>query len=208
MALATGHSRRLTDEYIQKGLVKVNGYPAIIGQDINNQDTVTLGGKLIKIKQTQTILFYKPVGFVCSRKGQGSKTIYDLLPKQFHNLKPIGRLDKDSSGLLLLTNDGNLAHQLTHPKFIKEKVYIVSISPNLSNEHKYNIEKGLLLTDGISKLKLRRINNKWQITMHEGKNRQIRRTFAQLGYKVNSLQRTNFGDYALNNLKAGKFIKL
>lgn len=205
LALATGHSRRLIDELIQKGLVKVNGCTATIGQAVNDQDMITLSGKSIRITQTQTIMLNKPVGYVCSRKGQGNKTIYSLLPKQLHNLKPVGRLDKNSSGLLLLTNNGNFAHQLTHPKFVKEKVYIVSVSPSLTNEHKRTIEKGIFLTDGISKLKLRKIDDNWQITMHEGKNRQIRRTFSAIGYKVQKLHRIRLGDYQLKNLPIGKF---
>jgi 23S rRNA pseudouridine2605 synthase len=213
IATATGLSRRAADAAIEQGQVNVNDKPAGIGQDVSSDDVVTFNGRTLHASedmQFQTILLYKPVGYVCSRNGQGSRTIYDLLPKKLHQLKPIGRLDKDSSGLLLLTNDGALAHQLTHPSFQKTKTYEVQLDKPLMPLHRQMIsDHGVQLDDGPSKLQLERltdgIDTNWQITMHEGRNRQIRRTFAALGYTVVKLRRTSFGSYTLLDLKPGAY---
>lgn len=211
IALATGVSRRQADNFINSQLIKVNGTVAKNGQIVTENDKVEYQDKFLTLPSLMTIVLNKPTGYVCSRSGQGSKTIYDLLPKNLHHLKSIGRLDKNSSGLLLLTNDGELSQKLTHPSYKKEKIYIVSVSPDLSQEHKDMIEVGVKLEDGISKLRLKKISDnpqKWQVTMHEGRNRQIRRTFSSLGYKVISLHRTNFGIYTIDNIQSGKFKKI
>lgn len=213
IAQATGLSRRVADKAIEQGNVLVNGLPPTTGQDITSQDVVTLSGKtLTPPAQTQTIMLNKPTGYVVSRDGQGSKTIYELLPQELHQLKPIGRLDKDSSGLLLLTNDGQLAQELTHPKYQKTKIYEVKLSQPLAPLHRQMIsDHGIQLTDGPSKLILERIQDgndkEWRVTMHEGRNRQIRRTFAALGYNITKLHRTHFGNYSLAELKTGDFLK-
>lgn len=152
----------------------------------------------------------KPVGYIVSRNGQGAKTIYQLLPDEYFKLKPIGRLDKDSSGLLLLSDDGQLAQSLTHPKYQKIKLYQVKLNQDLMPLHQQMIsEYGIKLEDGISKLQLSKIieNNQkyWLVTMSEGRNRQIRRTFESLNYKIISLHRIKFGQYDLLNLPVGKF---
>ena len=181
------------------------------GALVHPDDAVTLDGKALSLpEETMTIMLNKPAGYVVSRDGQGSKTIYDLLPPELHNLKPIGRLDKDSSGLLLLTNDGNLAHQLTHPSFQKVKIYEVELDKPLEPLHRQMIsDHGIALEDGVSKLQLERLeegqDKKWRVTMHEGRNRQIRRTFAALGYTVTKLHRTHFGTYSLNHLSPGTY---
>ena len=153
----------------------------------------------------------KPAGYVCSRRGQGSQTVYDLLPPELHQLKPVGRLDKDSSGLLLLTNDGDLANRLTHPRYGKAKLYQIKLNKSLPPEHQQQVESGVQLEDGLSRLKLDRPDDRrtsWQITMYEGRNRQIRRTFSKLGYNVVELQRTQLGPHSLGNLKTGSYSHL
>lgn len=206
IALHTGLSRRRADQLIKAGKASVNGSPAQLGQSVNAHDKIVVNGLDILQSETKimTIMLNKPAGYVCSRNGQGNKTIYDLLPAEFHNLKPVGRLDKDSSGLLLLTNDGQLANQLTHPSYRKEKVYEVELDQPLSKEDLDRITKASVqLEDGPSRFKLNYLNDrgtKLKVTMHEGRNRQIRRTFAALGYKVARLHRTHFGDYALGTL--------
>lgn len=213
VATATGLSRRKADDVLEQGLVSVNGKPAGIGQDISASDVVTFNGRVLHAHedmQFQTILLNKPVGYVCSRNGQGSRTIYDLLPKKLHQLKPVGRLDKDSSGLLLLTNDGALAHQLTHPSFQKNKTYEIQLDKPLAPLHRQMVsDHGIQLDDGPSRLQLDRLQDgsdtTWKITMHEGRNRQIRRTFAALGYTVVKLRRTSFGSYTLLDLKPGAY---
>jgi 23S rRNA pseudouridine2605 synthase len=208
VALALGISRRAADKLADEGEILVNGRAARTGYDVSEHDVVTYHDKVLAAAPTQTILFNKPAGYVVSREGQGSKTIYELLPTELLHLKPVGRLDKDSSGLLLLTNDGQLADRLTHPRYEKEKVYEVKLKKSLYDEDKQEIEQGVQLDDGLSKLHLEGSGSTWRITMHEGRNRQIRRTFSALGYEVIELHRTNFGDYKLDELRPGKFRKV
>jgi 23S rRNA pseudouridine2605 synthase len=206
VALATGMSRRAADKAIQEGSVVVNGSQATLGQDVTEADKITINNKQIKLPTvTTTLILNKPVDYVCSRQGQGSKTIYNLLPTELHNLKPVGRLDKNSSGLLLMTDDGNLSNRLTHPKYSKEKIYEVELSHPLTNSDATRIQNGVELEDGLSKLQLKGQGTDWTVTMSEGRNRQIRRTFAALGYTVTNLHRTHFGPYKLENLMLGKY---
>lgn len=203
LAQHTRLSRRAADKAIEQGKVDVNGLKPALGQLITLTDTVQFEGRIIKpeSKKITTIMLNKPVGYVCSRNGQGSKTIYDLIPNELQYLKAVGRLDKDSSGLILLTNNGQLAHELTHPSYQKTKVYEITLDKTLAPLHQQIIsDKGINLEDGPSKLVLENIDNSrvhWQVTMREGRNRQIRRTFAALGYKVVALHRISFGSYEL-----------
>ena len=162
------------------------------------------------------IAFHKPVGYVCSRRAQGSApTLYDLLPAKYRHLKTVGRLDKDSSGLILLTNDGDFAFQMTHPKFRKTKVYEVELNRPLEPLHQQMIsDYGVKLEDGISKFKVitstestedQLSRTRFTVVLTEGRNRQIRRTFAALGYRVTKLHRTTFGQYELGDLQPGKY---
>lgn len=211
LALALGVSRRSADDLIAKKQILVNGQIAVIGQRIIDEDQVTINGKKICRKSHQLIALNKPVGYLCSRASQGGvPTIYKLLPRKFHHLKPVGRLDKDSSGLILLTNDGDLAHQMTHPSFYKIKRYLVTIDQPLQPLHRQMINDfGINLPDGPSKLTLERQSegddNRWIVEMSEGRNRQIRRTFAALGYQVKKLHRTHFGQYSLDDLQRGSW---
>lgn len=215
VAAGSGLSRRAADQAIQDGRVFVNGERASIATEVTATDVVTLDGTpLTAPASARTILFNKPVGYVVSREGQGSKTIYDLLPPELYQLKPVGRLDKDSSGLLLLTNNGELAHQLTHPSFRKTKIYEVELDAPLEPLHRQMIaDMGVQLDDGPSRLGLERLqegnDRAWRITMHEGRNRQIRRTFSALGYTVTRLHRIQFGQYRLpTSLEAGTHLEM
>lgn len=208
VAQATGMSRRAADEAVRSGKVLINHKPAELGSEIKPTDEVTLDGKKLKpASKHKTIMLNKPYGYVCSRNGQGSKTVYELLPIQYHTLKPVGRLDKDTSGLLLLTDDGELANKLTHPRYQKEKTYSVKLNKPLDQEVKDKLLTGVKLSDGLSKfIQLNDCsNNTYELTLAEGRNRQIRRTFNSLGYKVNLLHRIKFGNYNLSNLRSGKF---
>lgn len=201
------YSRREADELIAKGMVTVNGTVASLGQRIEISDVVAINGHLLAAISYIYVLFHKPVGYVCSRRSQGAPTVYDLLPRKYQHLNTVGRLDKDSSGLLLLTNDGQYAHEMTHPSFEKEKVYEIALSANLKDEQKQKIEAGLELEDGNSQLKIESLGSpdRWRVVMGEGRNRQIRRTFAAMGLEVTALHRTQFGPYSLEGLKSGKF---
>ena len=211
VALALGVSRRQADELIEQGKVTVNDQPAKLGQHITTTDIIRHGNKRLTAQTHQLILLHKPVGYLCSRASQGGvPTIYELLPKDLHHLKPVGRLDKDSSGLILLTNDGDFAHQMTHPSFYKIKRYLVTLDQPLQPLHRQMINDfGVQLPDGPSRLTLERQHDgdahRWIVQMSEGRNRQIRRTFAALGYTVIKLHRTDFGNYTLGDIKRGEF---
>lgn len=213
IASSSSLSRRAADIAISSGRVRLNGSIPDTGQDVTPSDVVTLDGvKLVIPSTTTTIMLNKPVGYVCSRNGQGSSTIYELLPAELQDLQPIGRLDKNSSGLLLLTNDGALAQQLTHPSFQKAKIYDIKLNQPLQPLHQQMIsDHGITLADGISRLQLQKNDDDrlgWQVTMHEGRNRQIRRTFSALGYEVDRLHRIQFGHFMLKNLDSGTIYRL
>lgn len=224
LAERAGLSRREADDAIESGRVLVDDKPARIGGRVNSGDVVMLDGREIPFEANFIYLaLNKPVGYVCSRKRQGeTPTLYELLPEKYHNLKTVGRLDKDSSGLILLTNDGDFAFRMTHPKFIKVKVYEVELNKDLEPLHQQEISDfGVMLDDGVSRLMLSRLDDeasegtserqkngsrrKWRVEMSEGRNRQIRRTFKALGYNVEKLHRIKFGNYMLNGLKLGKY---
>lgn len=209
VALATGISRRKADYLLKSGQLKINGSLAEIGAEISAKDVVTMNGKELSVSNKKTTLILnKPEGYVVSRDGQGAKTIYELLPDKYSALKPVGRLDKNSSGLLLFSDDGQLAQKLTHPSFNKQKRYLITINKALDSADEVKIRNGVTLNDGKSKLHLSDINvsrTKMTVSMSEGKNRQIRRTFDSLGYKVTRLKRISFGDYSLGELTEGKW---
>lgn len=210
LALHADMSRRSADSAVINGRVKINDVRAELGAEVNEQDTVYLDGKLVwkREEKSLVIILNKPTTYVCSRAGQGSKTVYDLLPSHLHHLKAVGRLDKDSSGLLLMTNDGELHHTLTHPSFNKQKRYEVTLDRQLSFSEIHKLNKGIALEDGLSKLHVTPLKGRvYEVKMSEGRNRQIRRTFAALNILVTALHRTDFGPYHLGSLLSGKYIK-
>ncbi len=205
----TTHSRRRADQIIGRGSVTVNGKTATTGMQVEDGDNVHIDQKLVRTRVTEaiTVMLNKPIGYVCSRKGQGAPTVYSLLPLKYHHLDTVGRLDKESSGLLILTSDGELNQRLTHPSYQKEKMYNVKLDKAMAANDQKTIINGVTLSDGVSKLTLKPIgtaHTSWEVRMHEGRNRQIRRSFAVLGYAVTELQRLSFGDYKLGTLKSGE----
>lgn len=212
IALQLGISRREADNLIEYDHVRINGEKVTLGARFNEGDQITVKNTPLGNNTTFSYLaMHKPIGYVSSRKQQGETlTIYSLLPEQYHHLKPVGRLDKDTSGIILLTNDGDFAFEMTHPKFYKTKIYEVSLDKALAPLHQQMIgDHGIQLEDGPSQLVVERTDDTrlhWIVTMHEGRNRQIRRTFSALGYKVTALHRTNFGHYSLGEIKPGTFI--
>lgn len=212
LAERLGVSRREADDLISSGQITVNGQIASLGNKVDTKSIICYNNKTIPFETNYTyIAFNKPVGYVCSRRAQGqAPTLYDLLPQEYRKLKTVGRLDKDSSGLILLTNDGDFAFQMTHPKFRKTKVYEVELNRPLEPLHQQMIsDYGVMLDDGPSRFKIIRKDTpdtkSYQVILTEGRNRQIRRTFAALGYRVTKLHRTQFGKYELNNLASGKY---
>ncbi len=214
LAESLGISRREADDLIASGKVTVDGKAAVLGQRVDAGSGVCVDGRKVEFLAKYTYLaMNKPVGYVCSRKRQGEvPTIYELLPENYRELKTVGRLDKDSSGLILLTNDGDFAFQMTHPKFVKEKVYEVRLDRELEPLHQQMIaDFGVDLPDGRSRLGLERLDDSrryWKVTMSEGRNRQIRRTFGALGYDVVDLHRVRFGKYELSGLPEGEFVEV
>lgn len=217
LAHVLGISRREADNWIERGRVQVNGTVASLGLVVqperdqiicNNQPLTT------ETKQYTYLLMNKPVGYVCSRRQQGTiPTIYSLLPEKYHSLKVAGRLDKDSCGLLLLTDDGDTVFKLTHPKFGKEKVYHVALHRAVTPEDLEKINQGIMLEDGNSDMRVKPIRsdreaNLYEVIMHEGRNRQIRRTFGGLGYTVIHLERISFGDYTLTELQGKRILQI
>ena len=207
LALSAELSRRASDKAIQEGRVLVNNSPAVLGQEISEDDEVKLDNQIIMPKDNLTLVLNKPTGYVCSRNGQGSPTVYELLPKKYHHLQTVGRLDKDSSGLLLMTNDGNLANELTHPRYSKEKIYQVKLNKPLGLADKKELLTGIKLDDGLSKFITldKSSDNIYKVVLAEGRNRQIRRTFAALGYNVQDLHRIQIGNYLLDKLEPGQY---
>jgi 23S rRNA pseudouridine2605 synthase len=220
LAQSLGISRRKADELIFDGKVKIDDKTAIIGdrldETIDKKQEVWYNGKIVPPLTPEGWVYValnKPRGYVSSRQSQGdSPTLYELLPQAYQSLKTVGRLDKDSSGLILLTNDGDFAFSMTHPKFHKIKLYEVSLDRPLEPLHQQMLaDFGVELTDGKSKFGLSKLDDSrknWQVELSEGRNRQIRRSFGALGYTVIRLHRTQFGNYQLGNLESGKYEKI
>jgi len=214
LAEQLGVSRRQADDLIAAGKIKINKEVAVLGARFSRDDEIFYDGRPVaKAVKYLYLGMNKPAGYVCSRKRQGEvPTIYELLPKKYQSLKTVGRLDKDSSGLILLTNDGDFAFRMTHPSFRKTKLYKVELDQPLQPLHQQMIaDYGVEIGDGVSKMGLTRLDEerkKWQVTLTEGRNRQIRRTFGALGYTVVKLHRVEFGPYRLNGLKTGGFTEV
>lgn len=200
-------SRRRALEYIQSGRVKVNGGKILEPSfSVTPSDTVLLDGRQISLKEKTYILLNKPKGVVTTTKDRfAPKKITDLLPVEFKHLHPVGRLDRDTTGLIVLTNDGELAFRLSHPSFEIEKAYRVVLDKPLLPDHKNKIEKGVSL-DGKKTFPCRiKVFSplEAEIVIHEGRKRQVRRMFASLGYYVVELCRIRQGSMVLGSLEPG-----
>ena len=209
-----GSRRRMADA-IKYERVTVNGAVVTNFRHPVNAagDKITLDGKVLDLKpeQTVTLMLHKPTGYISTLSDErGRQKVTDLLPDKYRRLRlyPVGRLDKDSTGLLLLTNDGDLAYRLTHPRYEHEKEYFVRIERRLSREEMRKLEAGLELDDGrtsparVEEIAAEPFN--YSLTIHEGRKRQVRRMFAHLGHRVMALKRIRFGTLVLGNLPEGK----
>lgn len=188
-------SRRKAEEYILQGLVTVNGKVAVLGQKADPEvDTVEVAGKVME--ERAEMLYYllnKPVGIVTTNAStKDQKTVRDLIPKDLQDkIVPVGRLDKDSEGLLLMTNDGVLAYRLTHPKFHHEKEYEVTVKGNITEGMLDKLRKGIMLDGSLTKPSTieKTASNAFKIILTEGRNRQIRRMVERVGEEVVRLKR-------------------
>ena len=210
-------SRRAAEEIIKQGRVTINGLTITsMGVTVTASDIVAVDGKVIKKEEEKKyIMLNKPVGYVSSAKDQfGRPTVLDLVTDVNMRLYPVGRLDYDTSGLIFLTNDGDFTYQLTHPKHEIEKVYEALISGIPTNEEIIRFKNGLTIEDyttspaNIEVIDKSRDNVLVHITIHEGKNRQVRKMCAAIGHKVITLKRLSIGPIALGNLPSGKWRNL
>lgn len=209
-------SRRKADELVLSGRVKVNGkVVTMLGFEIRTKDKVTVDDKLIKADNFLYYKFYKPTGCITTKDDEkGRKTIYDYLPGELHILKPVGRLDKDSSGLLILTNDGDLIYELTHPSIKVSKVYHVKVDSKIKYEELEILAKGIELEKRkiayCDSMILEQNSNSTllEITLYQGINRQIRRMFEYLGHRVINLKRIRHATLDVVGLKRGQYKQL
>ncbi|UCE06571.1 MAG: rRNA pseudouridine synthase [bacterium] len=212
LALCGLGSRRKCESLIQAGRVTVNGYIVkSLSTTIDEENNIVKvdGQRISPPDEFVYILLNKPIGYITTASDElGRKTVVDLLPHKFR-VFPVGRLDRDTTGALLLTNDGYLSFQLMHPKFNVEKIYHVSLNKPIIESHVRKLQTGILLGEGVTgpcKVKIiRQHRKKIEIILHEGRKRQIRRMLKSLGYDVVSLARIQFASLSLTGLKPGEW---
>jgi 23S rRNA pseudouridine2605 synthase len=212
LALCGLGSRRACEEIILGGGVRINGRAIReLASVVRPGDTVVARGRVVRPARSRHVLLHKPPGVISSRQSQGGKaTLYDLLPRYMANLPHVGRLDAESEGLLLLSNDGDLAQAVTHPSRHVEKEYEVILKQSFDPEKTPKLLKGIYLEEGRAKAAHVQIEapNKLRVVLTQGMNRQIRRMFAALGYDVKRLTRTRLGPIKLGRLPRGAWREL
>ncbi len=217
LALSGVASRRACDKLITDGLVTVNGKVCSLGTDVDElSDVVCVDGKKISQKKKYTYyIMNKPKGYVCTVKDdKDRKTVMDLLPDSVGRIFPVGRLDYDSEGLLIFTDDGDLCNRLLHPSSEIPKTYLVRIEGELPNESLDKLRRGVYI-DGVKTKKCTikivdqtKTFTKYHVTVTEGRNREIRKMFLSVGKEVKFLKRIKIGDLGLGGLDRGACRKL
>lgn len=217
MAEAGVASRRRSEELILQGRVEVNGKVVTVpGTKINGTEIIKVDGRIIKPEKNKVyVLLNKPVGYISTARDQfDRKTVIDLVSNVKERIYPVGRLDYDTSGLILLTNDGELANRMTHPKHEVPKVYRAIINGALSNDEISKLQSGVIIEDYMTAPATVRVINKdeknstVEITIHEGRNRQVRKMFEAVGHVVLRLKRIAIGPITIDGLEEGKWRRL
>lgn len=207
-------SRRQAEEWISTGRVTVNGRPAVLGERADLAvDRVEVDGRpLAGAERKVYVLLHKPAGYVTSRRDpQGRAVVTDLLRDIRARLFSVGRLDYNTEGVLLLTNDGELAHRLAHPRHEVEKTYLVRVRGMLPEDARRRLEKGVDLEDGptaparVTHFRATPTHTWFEITIHEGRNRQVRRMCDAVGHPVSRLKRIRFAFLDLGELAPGEY---
>ena len=210
-------SRRQAERWIEEGKVLLNGFPAKLGDRADlNIDQVQVNGRiLVSLEEKITVLLNKPRGYVSTLKDpEGRRLVIDLIVDIPQRLFPVGRLDYNTEGLLLLTNDGDLSQQISHPRHHVEKTYLVKVRGFLTRQMLRRLEQGLILDDGktasakVEKIRIVGSNCWFELTLHEGRNRQVRRMCEALGLSVVRLKRIHLAFLDLKNVPTGHYRRL
>jgi len=210
LARAGVASRRKSDDLIKAGRVLVNGEPGQLNTFVLAADRVEVDGREVGKQRLAHLLLHKPAGVVTTaRDPQGRPTVVQLVPAE-PRVVPVGRLDADTTGALLLTNDGALAHRLAHPRYGVEKVYEVEVRGEPSDDVLRRLAEGVELDDGLTApARARRLGrHRLELTLHEGRNRQVKRMLETLGLRVTRLHRSGYAGLTLDGLEPGAWREL
>jgi 23S rRNA pseudouridine2605 synthase len=210
LARAGVASRRKADELIKAGRVTVNGEPGRLNTSVESRDRVEVDGRPVAKQRLSYLLLHKPSGVVTTASDpQGRPTVVELVPPE-PRVVPVGRLDADTTGALLLTNDGDLAHRLAHPRYGVEKTYAATVEGAPSDGALRALETGIELDDGVTApAKARRLRrNVVELTIHEGRNRQVRRMLEAVGHPVLRLHRSRYAGLTVEGLEPGAWREL
>ena len=210
LARAGVASRRGADELIRAGRVTVNGDPGQLNSFVGALDRVELDGRLLRLQKLAYVLLNKPTGVVTTARDPGGRPTVVGLVGHGSRIVPVGRLDADTTGALLLTNDGELSHRLAHPRYEVDKVYVAEVEGDPSRESLAALEHGIDLDDGrTAPARVRRLGKgRVELVLHEGRKHQVKRMLAAVGHPVRRLHRSRYGPLDLEGLEPGDWREL